>query len=479
MALEGPLVEGVAEGVTTVFDNRVVEALPLKTEIETLLADTWATGSLLRDYHEAQGATELEVGPWLPSSYDGGSLDTASVARKRGTRKVTMRIPAPAITMRQTVDMSTTYRISSEEEGASTSLCIEIASVVSEVPYGGYFVNCAKISFVSVGPDVAVTKVSWVVFNKSTMLKTKIASTAAAEQRRAGELFFTVLTRHATVQVPPQVNPIAVRLPREQKEHQTRMGPIGCCFNRRGYDDAGFCFGRHKRGDGASAVRAPTDTDTETFSAPELLRTTSRMFEARSVIDQSSWYFFKSLATGGMQYFKQLQAKQSQQQHLCMRLGVERGSLPAQPCPRPHSFANMQEERPFEELQTTSLGATSSIPVFLLLKKATEMQKHAVAIGVVLSTALFLASIGAQAVGSCGGPVVAVNSWLSSVSEWLVSMQASDVIYFFSGALLMAYPFLLFCWTAVGHPLEGQAAMEDSELKPWKNSSTNAKLVVA
>jgi hypothetical protein len=403
MELQSPLVEGVAEGVTTVLDKRVVEHVSLGREIERLLADTWVRGSLFLDFHEAEGATELEVGPWL--SRDHCNSGTATTARKSaGTRKLAMRLPAPAITMRQTIATSITYRISAEDDGDNASLCVETASVVYDIPYGDYFVNCAKTSLVSVDQSVAISKICWTVFKKDTMLRRKITSTAAAEQRKAGELLINVLRQHAAVSVNPIVG-------KQLSKSITR--------------DA---------------------TDAETKPAQRLIR-------AASAIDPGCWHFM----VPAKQLWQLHKMKQCHQRP--SRLRLNRETIPhaalyspasfAPPCPAPDRLSEGQEGCAVDKPKKPQRPCNK---INIRVRQICSAQ-NIVAVGFLFSTVLLASLAGTRVSSACGNGVIAasgaVGSFLYKASSWFDAVQVADVMFPFSAFLLLSYPAFLFCWLAL------------------------------
>jgi len=215
----GPLKEYALRGaerpgdMVTVLEGKV-ESLPLGEEIDRLFADEWARGSIFVDFLEASGATEIEVGPWLP-----GDAGGASGPGRRGVREVHCRVPAPRIPLCPTsTRISLTYTLAMlTDDLGQESLQVDVTSVVHDVPYCDHFIVQDRTVMMNLGDSTVVSKAVSVLFVKSTMLQSKIAFSTVAEQRKAGEAFLELLRQrrraHQDVSKVPRPLTRRLRLP--------------------------------------------------------------------------------------------------------------------------------------------------------------------------------------------------------------------------------------------------------------------------
>jgi len=115
-----------------------LQGLSLAPLAEELHANEWPEGSLMAQFFEALGATEVEVLPWLEAS--GQPEDGGAVSK---TRLVRMRVPMPAIPMyprntRQT--MSYRITVAPPEENDAPTISIESSGISHDAPFGDKFV---------------------------------------------------------------------------------------------------------------------------------------------------------------------------------------------------------------------------------------------------------------------------------------------------------------------------------------------------
>jgi hypothetical protein len=365
---------------------------------------------------------------------------------------------------------------------------------VPDVPYGTYFTNCAKITFESVGQNVAVTEICWVIFNKHTMIKRKIASTAASEQKRAGELLWNVLRQHVAMQsTGPQISPPIA--PEEQiSQRKELVGPlesIGCCFNRRGHAEMG-CLGEHRREHDNAVGLTIASTQLENKMAcdggktmsgnsgganmfcgcgstnsglsgsasasgkmpsPTLLRTVSLVPPASSLSSNGCWSFIRKFASGGVQHMQQIPSKDDS-----TRPQVE--GLPGIPNSLSQVSSNLRSDRLAEIRHQKQVVREGSKKVdikanLILFQHANEIQKRFVSVAIFLAFGVLYFAASAEDLAAADA-FYFLSDYMSSLSQWLEPTKVMDVIFFCSGALLMSYPALLFAWTVS----EGYAAGE-------------------
>lgn len=163
-----------------------VEGLELGAEISDLLSDTWKTGSLLLDYIDGQGCTDVETGPLMPAE-DGGS----GTCRVR-TVTYSMALPPHPFSPR-TSRFSVAFRVLAEGD----SLVIDTTTVTHDVPFGETFCVQDRARLVPCGGGVEVEKAFGAVFIKSTVFRSKIVAQVRVEQEKRFSIFMRTLEAHA------------------------------------------------------------------------------------------------------------------------------------------------------------------------------------------------------------------------------------------------------------------------------------------